>query len=62
LAPVVGHVLSVLGSARGARLARMSGSGATCFAVFEDRRRAVQAARAIRRDHADWWVRATALR
>lgn len=62
LAPVVGHVLAVLAAGRGARLARMSGSGATCFAVFSDCRQAARAARVIRRDHPGWWVRPTVLR
>lgn len=62
LAPVVGHALAVLSAARGARLARMSGSGATCFALFEDCHAAARAARVIRRDHPEWWVKATALR
>src|SRR6185437_10121950 len=34
--PVIGEVLSALGASGGARLARMSGSGATCFAIFEN--------------------------
>jgi 4-diphosphocytidyl-2-C-methyl-D-erythritol kinase len=55
-------VLAVLGAARGAKLARMSGSGATCFALFGDRRQAARAAHAIRRDHPSWWARATLLR
>lgn len=62
LAPVVGHALAVLGAARGARLARMSGSGATCFALFENCHAAARAARVIRRDHPGWWVRPTLLR
>lgn len=62
LAPVIGDVLAVLGAARGAKLARMSGSGATCFALFADRRLAAKAARAARRDHPGWSVWATALR
>lgn len=62
LAPVVGHALAVLGAARGARLARMSGSGATCFALFENCHAAARAARVIRRDHPGWWVRSTILR
>jgi 4-diphosphocytidyl-2-C-methyl-D-erythritol kinase len=62
LAPVVGHVLAVLGAGRGARLARMSGSGATCFALFPDCHAAARAARVIGRDHPSWWVRPTALR
>ena len=62
LAPVVGHCLAVLSAARGARLARMSGSGATCFALFETCRGAATAAKVIRRDHPEWWVKATVLR
>lgn len=55
-------VLAVLGAARGAKLARMSGSGATCFALFADRHLAARAARVIRRDHPGWWANATLLR
>ncbi|MDP2356716.1 MAG: 4-(cytidine 5'-diphospho)-2-C-methyl-D-erythritol kinase [Beijerinckiaceae bacterium] len=62
LAPVIVHVLAVLGAARGAKLARMSGSGATCFALFETCHAAARAARVIRRDHPGWWVRSTLLR
>ena len=59
--PVIGEVLAALGSADGARLARMSGSGATCFAIFDDGARAAAAAQTIRRDHPQWWVHAGAL-
>ena len=62
LAPIIVDVLAVLSAAKGSRLARMSGSGATCFALFENCRQAARAARAIRRDHASWWVKATVLR
>lgn len=62
IAPVVGDVLAVLSAARGCRLARMSGSGATCFALFETRRAASRAASVIRRGHPGWWVRACVLR
>ena len=62
IAPIVGHVLAVLGAARGQKLARMSGSGATCFALFESCHAAAAAARVIRRDHPDWWVKASVLR
>lgn len=61
IAPVVGHVLSVLSAARGCRLARMSGSGATCFALFDDCAAAARAARVIRRDHSGWWVKTAVL-
>jgi 4-diphosphocytidyl-2-C-methyl-D-erythritol kinase len=62
LTPIVGHVLAVLSGARGCRLARMSGSGATCFALFETCRQAGAAARAIAQGHPEWWVKATLLR
>ncbi len=62
LAPVIGHVLAVLSGARGCRLSRMSGSGATCFALFETCRQAGAAARVISKAHPDWWVKATVLR
>ena len=62
LAPVIGSVIAVLSAARGCRLARMSGSGATCFALFETRHAAAKAANVIRRDHPAWWVAATVLR
>ncbi|MDB5642451.1 MAG: 4-diphosphocytidyl-2-C-methyl-D-erythritol kinase [Hyphomicrobiales bacterium] len=62
LAPIVGHCLAVLSAARGAKLARMSGSGATCFALFETCRQAAATAKVIRRDHPEWWVKATVLR
>jgi 4-diphosphocytidyl-2-C-methyl-D-erythritol kinase len=40
----------------------MSGSGATCFAIFEDCRTAARGARALALDHPDWWVKSTVLR
>jgi 4-diphosphocytidyl-2-C-methyl-D-erythritol kinase len=62
IAPVIGHVLAVLSGARGCRLARMSGSGATCFALFETCRQAGAAAKAIAQGHPEWWVKPTLLR
>jgi 4-diphosphocytidyl-2-C-methyl-D-erythritol kinase len=58
---VIAAVLSALGGAEGAKLARMSGSGATCFAVFEESAAAQRAAASIERDHPEWWVHAGAL-
>jgi 4-diphosphocytidyl-2-C-methyl-D-erythritol kinase len=59
--PVVAEVLSALRALPSCRLARMSGSGATCFAVFDSRRAAATAAAALRKRHPGWWVRATTL-
>jgi 4-diphosphocytidyl-2-C-methyl-D-erythritol kinase len=61
-APVIVDVLAVLRAARGCKLARMSGSGATCFALFSTPWAAARAARAIRAQHPGWWVKAAALR
>lgn len=61
LAPVVSDVLAVLGAARGCRLARMSGSGATCFGLFADCRAAARAKTAISRVHPGWWAKTTML-
>ncbi len=58
---MIGKVLSALGAADGARLARMSGSGATCFAIFENAAIAQAAAQKIQLDHPQWWVHAGVL-
>ena len=62
IAPVISDVLAVIAAARGCRLARMSGSGATCFGLFDSCHAASRAARVIRRDHPGWWVKSTVLR
>lgn len=59
--PVIGRVKAALGGQPGCHLARMSGSGATCFGLFSDPLTAAAAARAIRDAHPDWWVEAAAM-
>jgi 4-diphosphocytidyl-2-C-methyl-D-erythritol kinase len=59
--PIIGEVISALAATNGAWLARMSGSGATCFALYENTADAGRAADAIRRDHPEWWVHAGTL-
>jgi len=59
LAPVVGDVLAALRASPGCRIARMSGSGATCFGLFERAGATRAAARLLRAEHPSWWVRAT---
>lgn len=59
--PAIGPVLAALSAIPGCLLARMSGSGATCFGLFEDETRARDAAAAISRENPKWWVRAAAL-
>ena len=60
-APVIGDVLRLLASQNGCQLARMSGSGATCFGIFQSDRALCQAERAIRAHAPDWWCEATLL-
>jgi 4-diphosphocytidyl-2-C-methyl-D-erythritol kinase len=59
--PVIGQVISALSATNGAWLARMSGSGATCFAIYENTADAGRAAEKLRRDHPGWWVHAGTL-
>ena len=61
-APVIVDVLAVLRAARGCKLARMSGSGSTCFALFSSRRAASRARAVIKAQHAEWWVKTAMLR
>ena len=62
LAPVIGEVLGAWSAQPGCRLARMSGSGATCFGVFDDPEAAARAATAMRGARPSWWVISTATR
>ena len=59
--PVIGEVIAALNATNGAWLARMSGSGATCFAIYENTAEAGRAAEKLRRDHPGWWVHAGTL-
>jgi 4-diphosphocytidyl-2-C-methyl-D-erythritol kinase len=55
LVPAIGNVLTALQQLPGALLARMSGSGASCFALFADRTAAKQAGKALAVAEPDWW-------
>lgn len=54
--PMIGSVLDVLNAEPGCVFARMSGSGATCFGVFDDPNSRDRAVSKLRGRHADWWV------
>jgi 4-diphosphocytidyl-2-C-methyl-D-erythritol kinase len=62
LAPVIDAALGALRRETGCQLARMSGSGATVFGLFGDRRQAARAARRLKAAHPDWWVTSALLR
>jgi 4-diphosphocytidyl-2-C-methyl-D-erythritol kinase len=59
--PAIGSVLSALRATSGIRLARMSGSGATCFGIFAAADDARAAAKSIAAKHPGWWVHAGSL-
>lgn len=60
-APVLAEVEAVLAVTAGVRLVRMSGSGATMFALYDDCRAAAAAARPISQARPGWWVKSTVL-
>jgi 4-diphosphocytidyl-2-C-methyl-D-erythritol kinase len=59
LVPQIETVLAWLSAQRGAQFVRMSGSGATCFALFDGAESRDRAAEAVPRE---WWHLATTLR
>ena len=61
LVPAIGDVLAALEASPGCLLARMSGSGATCFGLYADRAAATAAAAFLGRTRRGWWVMPTAL-
>lgn len=58
LAPAITRARAALTAQPGCRMARMSGSGATCFGLFDDGLAAAAAAAAIRVAQPGWWVQA----
>ena len=59
LQPVIGEVLGRIAALPGALLARMSGSGATCFGIFADEDCCRRAAAILKRSSPGWWVAPT---
>jgi 4-diphosphocytidyl-2-C-methyl-D-erythritol kinase len=57
LAPVIVDVLDELNALPQAKIVRMSGSGATCFAIMQDRSSAKAAAERLQWEHPNWWVK-----
>ncbi len=60
--PAIGDILDRLKRLPGAKIARMSGSGATCFALFDDARAAAAARARLAAEEPGWWIAASALR
>ena len=57
ICPVIDEVLEALSATQEAMLVRMSGSGATCFALYPNRAAADAASKLISEAHMEWWVR-----
>jgi 4-diphosphocytidyl-2-C-methyl-D-erythritol kinase len=56
IVPEIATVLSALTRSDGALLTRMSGSGATCFALFATSEAAARAAASLAAERPGWWV------
>jgi 4-diphosphocytidyl-2-C-methyl-D-erythritol kinase len=61
-APIIADVLAALGALPGCELARMSGSGGTCFGIFRSMEECERAKKAIQISHPDWWITETELK
>ncbi|MGI9411064.1 MAG: 4-(cytidine 5'-diphospho)-2-C-methyl-D-erythritol kinase, partial [Hyphomicrobiaceae bacterium] len=56
LAPVISDVLAALRALDSCRLSRMTGSGATCFGLFETKSAALDSAEQLRTRFSEWWI------
>lgn len=61
LQPVIAQVLGAFSVTPGCQLARMTGSGATCFGIYDDAETASSAAGRLREAFPGWWVAAARL-
>lgn len=59
MAPVIGTCLQALNTSRGCVMARMSGSGATCFGIYHTGTQARLAAKSLAAANPGWWVKRT---
>lgn len=59
--PVIANVIAALEDTEGCLLARLCGSGPTCYGIYEDARSAADAAATIAATHPGWWVGPTQL-
>ena len=59
IAPKIKEVLKILTDDPNCRLARLSGSGGTCFGLYEDEPTALFAAESMSGYFSDWWIQPT---
>lgn len=62
LQPAIAEILRAITATQECLLARMSGSGATCFGFYDNEPAATAAAKHLATAHPDWWVKATAMK
>ena len=61
IAPIIKEVLNILTDDPNCRLARLSGSGGTCFGLYEDEATALFTAESMFGHFPDWWIQPTRL-
>lgn len=61
LQPAVDQALTAIADTRHSLLARMSGSGATCFGLYASEQDARSAVATLKLAHRDWWVVASSI-
>jgi 4-diphosphocytidyl-2-C-methyl-D-erythritol kinase len=54
--PAIARVFDAIGALPGCRLVRMTGSGATCFGLFDDAPSVNDAADRLKKSHENWWI------
>lgn len=57
--PQIQKVLKILENFEGLWLGRMSGSGATCFGIFNNEESCLKAKKYLKANHSKWWIKAT---
>ncbi len=57
LVPEISNIMNALSTQQKCIFSRMSGSGATCFGLFETMKDAQQSAENIAKDNPDWWIK-----
>ncbi len=61
ICPAIADILALLQQQQGCDVARMCGSGATCFGLFAGKQEASAAVQTIKAVQPNWWVKSTAL-
>ena len=56
LCPDIKYIIDKLASMKGSLYSRMTGSGSCCFAVFDEKDLAQEAANSLKRHYPDWWI------